>query len=131
MPPSKVTFQNFWINAKTGTGRPELTDEIEPQRSRLALAELASDMDERAMYADAKLLRNAGTHRLVHATWAIPTGPTKATFSTVDLAELSSATIQALGVTRAAFLYLIDLVQTRLVDEIGEDVKVLELPLQE
>jgi len=131
MSPSKVTFQNFWIDAKTGTARPELTDDIEPQRSRLALAELASDMDEHAMYADAKLLRNAGTHRLVHATWAIPTGPTKATFSTVDMAELNAATIQALGVTRAAYLYLIDLVQSRLVDEIDGDHNVLELPLQE
>ncbi|MEB0201970.1 LA2681 family HEPN domain-containing protein [Cryobacterium sp. 5I3] len=131
MPASKVTFQNFWIDAKSGAARPELNDEIEPHRSRLALAELASDMDEHAMYSEAKLLRNAGTHRLVHGTWAIPTGPTKATFSTVDMDELSTATIQALSVTRAAYLYLIDLVQSRLIDEIEGDENVMKLPLQE
>lgn len=66
------------------------------------------------MYPRARLLRNAGTHRLVHATEAAPTGPTRDTFSTVNMDELRSATLEALWVVRAAYLYFVDLIDSQI-----------------
>jgi hypothetical protein len=59
-------------------------------------------------------LRNAGTHRLAHATTGEPTGPTQDTFSTVNMHELQTAVIEALQVSRAAYLYFVDLINSQL-----------------
>jgi hypothetical protein len=66
------------------------------------------------MYPNARLLRNAGTHRLVHATTGEPTGPTQDTFSTVNMPELQTAAIEALQVSRAAYLHFGDLIDSQL-----------------
>jgi tetratricopeptide (TPR) repeat protein len=129
-PPHKVAFATFWVDEKTRQCRPALDGDTAAERPRLALAELATDVHEKGMYAIAKLLRNAGTHRLVHATWAEPTGPTRATFSTVDLADLMKATVEALSVTRAAYLYLIDLIQSQIPSQVGDEAHVMGIPLQ-
>lgn len=107
--PQKVDFTSFWRDTKTQLLRPTVTT-VAGRRARLALAELQRDLASDALYPSARLLRNAGTHRLVHGTLGKPTGPTKETFSTIDLVNLHKSTIEALGVARAAFLYLIDLI---------------------
>ncbi len=107
--PQKVDFASFWRDTKTHVLRPEVST-MAGRRARLALAELQRDLASDALYPNARLLRNAGTHRLVHGTLGEPTGPTKETFSTIDLIDLQESTIEALWVARAAFLYLIDLI---------------------
>ena len=62
------------------------------------------------MYAASQALRNAGTHRIVHAALLEATGITVDARSRIDLIELVDSTVLALQVTRSAYLYLIDLV---------------------
>lgn len=120
--PSSVTFARYWKDSKTGEIRPKLSVPNEGRRSQLALAELASDLEPEGLYPEARLLRNAGTHRLVHATYGMPTGPTDDTFSTVNIDELAPATLEALSVARAAYLYFVDLVESQLEDPDPEAV---------
>lgn len=110
--PKRVNFGTFWLDARTGQERPTLPMNNPGRLHVLALAQLADDYG-RGMYAQAKLLRNAGTHRLVHVTYGLATGPTEETFSSVDVDELKAATLAALWVTRAAFLYFVDLLDSQ------------------
>jgi hypothetical protein len=110
--PSRVEYSNYWSDPRTGQIRPQM-EAGDGLRSLLALAELAADLSEEGMYPSARLLRNAGTHRLVHATSGEPTGPTRDTFSTVDIHELQAATVEALQVVRAAYLYFVDLIDSQ------------------
>jgi len=110
--PSRVKFSEFWMDAKAGQARPPLAANDLGKLHILALAQLAADY-QNGMYAQAKLLRNAGTHRLVHVTYGLPTGPTEDTFSSVDVDELKAATVSALWVARAAYLYFVDLLDSQ------------------
>ena len=110
------------LAAEVAAGKPRLLlidmtaltfIDSEGLRCLLALAELAGDLSEDGMYPNARLLRNAGTHRLVHATTGEPTGPTPDTFSTVNMPELQTSTIEALQVSRAAYLYFVDLIDSQ------------------
>lgn len=105
----RVSFRKFWASGD-GRVRPELVKS--PQRSLppYALSELAYDMGEEGMYASSQALRNAGTHRIVHAALLDATGTTIDARSSVDIFQLVDSTILALHVTRSAYLYLIDLV---------------------
>ena len=107
--PERVDFAKYWRDPKTKEMRPAVST-VSGRRARLALAEVQRDLAADALYPTARLLRNAGTHRLVHGTFNEPTGATKETFSTVDLDDLQLSTIEALWVARASFLYLIDLI---------------------
>lgn len=110
--PSRVNFGEFWFEPKTGHARPVLAANDPGKIHILALAQLADDYHN-GMYAQAKLLRNAGTHRLVHTTFGVPTGPTDDTFSSVDVEDLKDATVAALWVARAAYLYFVDLLDSQ------------------
>lgn len=55
-------------------------------------------------------MRNAGTHRIVHAAVLEAAGVTIDARSRIHFLELVDSTILALQVTRSAYLYLIDLV---------------------
>jgi hypothetical protein len=112
--PSRVEFSRYWRDSQTGQPRPQPGPGVEELRCQLALAELAGDLREDGMYPIARLLRNAGTHRLVHATTGEPTGPTQDTFSTVNMPELQAAAIEALQVARSAYLYFVDLTDSQL-----------------
>ncbi|MFE7421027.1 LA2681 family HEPN domain-containing protein [Rhodococcus sp. NPDC057529] len=112
--PSKVDFAGFWKDKKTNEPCPKLPAEGRGNVHLLALSELAADLTDDGMYPNARLLRNAGTHRIVHGTHGYPTGPTKETFSTVDLDELIEASVESLWVCRAAYLYFVDLVDSQL-----------------
>lgn len=107
--PKRVTFRQFWTS-KTGELRTSLVKAPGRAMPNLALAELASDMGKNGMYEASQALRNAGTHRIVHAALLSATGVTEDSRSSVDLSDLVNSTVVALQVTRSAFLYLIDLV---------------------
>ncbi|WP_170111073.1 LA2681 family HEPN domain-containing protein [Antricoccus suffuscus] len=107
--PSKVSFRSFWTE-RTGELREPLVKGAGRSLPNLALAELADDMAKDGMYATSQALRNAGTHRIVHAALLATTGVTQDSRSKIDLMELVESTILALQVTRSAYLYLIDLI---------------------
>ncbi|WP_406021847.1 LA2681 family HEPN domain-containing protein [Nocardioides sp. NBC_00850] len=107
--PKRVSFRGFWTT-KSGELRDALLKGPGRSLPNLALAELASDMEASGMYAASQALRNAGTHRIVHAALLSSTGVTENSRSKVDLLDLVKSTILALQVTRSAYLYLIDLV---------------------
>lgn len=105
----KVSFRRFWAT-NDGQVRPKLVKSPHRSLPAHALSELAFDMEDDGMYAPSQSLRNAGTHRIVHAAFLDATGVTADARSRVDLFELVDSTVLALQVTRSAYLYLIDLV---------------------
>ncbi|RYD30969.1 MAG: hypothetical protein EOP85_23245 [Verrucomicrobiaceae bacterium] len=106
---SRVSFRQFWAT-KDGKVRARLQEDPPRSLAAFALSELAFDMDKGGMYAPSQALRNAGTHRIVHAAFLDATGITVDARSRIDVLELVESTILALQVTRSAYLYLIDLV---------------------
>ncbi|WP_435055028.1 LA2681 family HEPN domain-containing protein [Micromonospora aurantiaca (nom. illeg.)] len=109
--PDRVSFRKFWTN-KDGSVRESLIKRPTRALPAFALSELAFDMDKGGLYAASQDLRNAGTHRIVHAAFLNATGVTPDSRSRVGLFDLVDSTILALQVTRSAFLYIIDLVAT-------------------
>ncbi|GAA3526403.1 hypothetical protein AFL01nite_04940 [Aeromicrobium flavum] len=107
--PSAVTFRSFW-HEKSGDLRTSLVKSDGYAFPVHALDELASDISKDGMYAEAQSLRNAGTHRIVHATLGTASGATQRSTSSMDLLDLIESSVQALQLTRAAYLYLVDLV---------------------
>jgi hypothetical protein len=109
MTPHKVSFRTFWTD-QPGQIRPSLIKGPGRAFPALALTELAIDMSNDGMYAASQAMRNAGTHRIVHAALLEATGVTQESRSSIDVYELLDSTVLALQVTRSAYLYLIDLV---------------------
>jgi hypothetical protein len=107
--PDKVSFRTFWTD-QSGQIRPTLIKGPGRAFPALALAELSIDMGNGGMYAASQALRNAGTHRIVHAALLDATGVTRESRSSIDALKLFESTVLALQVTRSAYLYLIDLV---------------------
>jgi tetratricopeptide (TPR) repeat protein len=107
--PDKVNFRSLWRH-RGGSLRGGLVPSNAPGFSALALAELADDLAGDGLYSPGQALRNAGTHRLVRVVPGRRTALTKAAMSDVDGEGLVVATLQALGVCRAAQLYLIALI---------------------
>lgn len=105
----KVSFRKFWAK-KDGNVRPELMKSPQRALPPYAMSELAYDMENDGMYAPSQALRNAGTHRIVHAAFLDATGVTIDARSRIDVFELVDSTVLALQVTRSAYLYLIDLI---------------------
>jgi len=109
--PGKITFRSFWAKGNPPTLRTALpVPEESWTPTALALAELAHDASEDGMYAAAQALRNAGTHRLVNLSWDKPDHEATDTHVPVEASELIDASHVSLGVARAAFLYLLDLI---------------------
>jgi hypothetical protein len=109
--PGKITFRSFWTIGNPPalrTSLPVPTETWPP--AALALAELAHDAGPNGMYAAAQALRHAGTHRLVNLTWDKPDHEPTDTHVLVEASELIDASLASLGVARAAFLYLLDLI---------------------
>lgn len=128
MAPRRVTFATYWREPGGAVLRSGLPLPDKVPSAGVALAELAFDMDPTGIYPAAKTLRNAGTHRLVHLTWGQATGATEQAHSSVDADGLIIATQEALRVARAAYLYLIDLVQDQQ-DALADDGYRPTLPL--
>jgi hypothetical protein len=126
--PRKVTFGSYWREPGADSVRLQLPDTGSMPSAAVALAELAFDIDSSGLYPEAKTLRNAGTHRLVHLTHDSPTGATEHAHSSIDAKALIDATHQSLRVARAAYVYLIDLIQDQQ-DCYGNDESRPALPL--
>jgi tetratricopeptide (TPR) repeat protein len=126
--PRRVTFSSFWREQGTDQIRAGLPVPSRQSSAAVALAELAFDMDPLGLYPEAKTLRNAGTHRLVHLTHGAATGVTELAHSSVDAETLIRATRESLRVARAAYIYLIDLVQDH-EDALDDSQKRVTLPL--
>ncbi|WP_460493303.1 LA2681 family HEPN domain-containing protein [Dactylosporangium cerinum] len=109
--PDRVSFRKFWSETD-GSVRANLVHSPARALPAFALSELAFDMDKDGLYEPSQALRNAGTHRIVHAALLDATGVTVDSRSRIDLFDLVDSTILALQVTRSAFLYIIDLVAT-------------------
>lgn len=130
--PGGVKFPDYWRKRESDVTREGIPLQPEQPSAAVALAELAFDMDPEGLYPEAKTLRNAGTHRLVHVTQGDATGVTKLAHSSIDSETLIQATHQSLRVARSAFIYLIDLIhdQEDLLDEEGVRLP-LPLPTQQ
>ncbi|MEV8273581.1 LA2681 family HEPN domain-containing protein [Microbacterium sp. NPDC077184] len=128
MSPRKVTFANYWREGNADQLRSGLPVPEQVASAAVALAELSFDIDVEGLYPEAKTLRNAGTHRLVHLTHDSPTGVTELAHSSIDAEALIHAAHQSLRVARAAYIYLIDLVQDQQ-DAISDGEQFVTLPL--
>jgi hypothetical protein len=128
VPPRKVTFAGYWRDHGSDEIRQPLPVPEHLTSAAVALAELAFDMDPLGLYPEAKALRHAGTHRLVNLTEGASTGITERAHSSIDASQLLHATRQSLRVARAAYLYLIDLVQDQ-EDELAQDPRKPSVPL--
>ncbi|MGN6326132.1 LA2681 family HEPN domain-containing protein [Pseudolysinimonas sp.] len=126
--PRVVNFAKYWREPGSDVLRDGLPVPDKLMSAGVALAELAFDMDPAGMYPAAKTLRNAGTHRLVNLTWGEATGATELAHSSVDARSLIEATREALRVARAAYIYLIDLVQDQQ-DALPDDEHRPQLPI--
>ncbi|WP_146073278.1 LA2681 family HEPN domain-containing protein [Arthrobacter sp. N199823] len=127
--PGNITFRSYWFDNGSGAIRKKLPLPVDGHGAAIALAELSFDICPEGLYPAAQTLRNAGTHRLVHLTHGEPTGVTENTHSTVDFLELIHACYESLRVARAAYIYLIDLVNEKEAEGTKEDL--LSLPLHE
>ena len=126
--PKHAEFAKFWTFGQQQELRPGLPQPKAHPSAAGALAELAFDLSRSGLYPQAKLLRNAGTHRMVHLTLGDATGATELAHSSVDAEQLVQAVHESLRVARAAFIYLVDLVQDEQ-DELGGEGTWLPLPL--
>lgn len=125
--PDRIQFRSFWTT-KQGALRAGLTPEGGDQRPHLSLAELAEDLQEDGYYHEAQLLRNAGTHRIVLATLGREPVPTvKESITKVQVDDLARATVLALQVARAAYMYVKALLEAW-VPEDGEFLPVFDMP---
>lgn len=124
----RITFRSFWTHGSPPALRVLLPVPAESWTpAALALAELAHDAGVDGMYAAAQALRHAGTHRLVNLSWDKPEHEPTDTHIPVDASELIDATHASLGVARAAFLYLLDLVADG--EEEGPEEGYVSLPV--
>ena len=125
--PGNITFRNYWFDNGSGAIRKKIPLPVNGYGAAIALAELSFDICPEGLYPAAQTLRNAGTHRLVHLTHGEATGVTEDTHSTVDYQELIHACQESLRVARAAYIYLIDLVNEK--EREGQKAQLPSLPL--
>ncbi|WP_146082940.1 LA2681 family HEPN domain-containing protein [Rathayibacter sp. AY1E9] len=126
---NKVWFKSYWFDLGSGHIRKGLPRRLEPGGSLVALAELSFDVSEDGLYAESLMLRNAGTHRLVHIQHLDAKGVTSEAQSSVDVQELIVSCIQTLQIARSAFLYLIDLIHEQQDAIQAEGPGVVALPI--
>ncbi|MBB2975111.1 hypothetical protein FHX49_000652 [Microbacterium endophyticum] len=84
---------------------------LRPPKSMTSSLASRRPIDVEGVYPEVKTVRKAGTHRLVHLTHRVPTEATEPAHSNIAATALGHATRQFLRVARAAYIYLIDLVQ--------------------
>lgn len=125
--PSNITFRSYWFDNGSGAIRKRIPLPVDGRGAAIAMAELSFDINLEGLYPAAQTLRNAGTHRLVHLTHGKATGVTEETHSTIDYLELIHACHESLRVARAAYIYLIDLINER--ESEDKKAQLLNLPL--
>ena len=125
--PDRIKFRSFWKTTK-GTLRDGLIPSGGDPRVLLALAELAEDLQEDCFYHRAQLLRNAGTHRIVlPVLGVVPGSSARESVTKVQADDLAVATIQALQVARAAYMYVKALLEAWVPEE-GEFLPIFDMP---
>lgn len=108
--PGRINYRDYW--APKGSWREGLTPPTSDGRTLLAVADLANDLATDGFYEHSQMLRNAGTHRVIAATvLPKPAAAEKEALSVVGLDALMESTLEALRVARAAFLYVIGLLE--------------------
>ncbi|WP_298993287.1 LA2681 family HEPN domain-containing protein [uncultured Pseudokineococcus sp.] len=110
--PTKVSFRRFWFEDKQRTKlRAALVQHEGLSSAILSMAELAIDMAPESLYGHAQDVRNAGTHRFVLVHRDFRELDSTATMKAMTLAGMRTTCIQSLTVARAAFLYLVALLE--------------------
>ncbi len=110
--PRKVSFRSFWFENKSRSKlRSSLMDHRELSMGILSMAELAIDMAPGGMYSHAQDVRNAGTHRFVLIHHGITDIETTPTMQAMSLEGMREACHQSMTVARAAFIYLVALIE--------------------
>lgn len=108
--PGRIDYRGYW--APRGIWREGLMPPASDGRALLAVADLANDLASDGFYEHSQMLRNAGTHRVIAATvLPRPAAAAKEALSVVGLDALMESTLEALRVARAAFLYIIGLLE--------------------
>ena len=74
------------------------------------MGEVAYDMGDGGVYADAQAVRNAGTHRFVLVHQAIKDVESTETMRAMGVREMMETTVESLAVARAAYIYLVAMV---------------------
>lgn len=110
--PRKVSFRRFWFDDKKCTKlRSTLMQHEGLATAILSMAELAIDMAPGSLYGHAQDVRNAGTHRFVLVHHGMKDVESTATMQAMTLAGMRETCHQSLTVARAAFLYLVALLE--------------------
>lgn len=109
--PKRVSFRQFWFEDKRCTAlRSSLMHHDGLATAILSMAELAIDMASGSLYGHAQDVRNAGTHRFVLVHHGIADIETTPTMQAMTLEGMRETCHQSLSVSRAAFLYLVSLI---------------------
>jgi len=107
--PDRVSFRTFWFEPKTDKVvlRTCLLAHPSVATGVIAMAELAYDMTDDGVYAEAQVVRNAGTHRFVLLHHGLKEVASTLTMQAMTLQEMVATTLDSLAAARAAFIYLV------------------------
>ena len=110
--PKKVSFRKFWFEGDGTELRSSLMRHAELATAILSMAELAIDMRRGGLYGHAQDVRNAGTHRFVVVHHGLAEVKTTETMQAMTMDEMRRTCHQSLTVARAAFLYMVAMLET-------------------
>lgn len=117
--PDKTNFRHFWFEPnkkaqttedKQRTLRESLLAVPTLATGVLSMAELAYDMGNGGVYAEAQAVRNAGTHRFVLVHHGYKDVQSTDSMHAMELQEMVETTLESLAVARAAYTYLVAMV---------------------
>ncbi|WP_280470611.1 LA2681 family HEPN domain-containing protein [Nocardia farcinica] len=110
--PRAVSFRKFWFEGKDGAAlRSGLMRYEGLVTAVLSMSELAADMAKDSLYGHAQDVRNAGTHRFVLVHQGMTDVESTVTMQAITLDAMRESCRQSLTVARAAFLYLVSLLE--------------------
>lgn len=112
--PEDVVFATFWAGPQRSTWRQPLQDELAAgNRSLLALADLAFDIDKGGYLSDYRELRNTGTHRFIVLHDMRGSSDRSPAVEHRQLDAFQEQLLATLRTTRAALLYLVSMIGGR------------------
>jgi len=134
-PPDKVNFRKFWFEpTKTWENRFDALREdllADPTIATgvMAMAELAYDMSDDGIYAEAQKVRNAGTHRFVLLHRGAKEVPSSLTMRSMTVWDMVATMLEALSVARAAYIYLVAMLSSHEAAKAESSGPLLTLPM--
>lgn len=129
--PTKVMFRRFWFEKDGKQLRSALLAFDGLQMAVLSMAELALDMQSRGIYGHAQEVRNAGTHRFVLLHHGIRELDTTVTTKTLTVEAMVMTVLEALTVARAAYLYLVAMMEAHESLSSGTASLITSIPLHD